>query len=229
MANIINMGTFYPRRLSQYCPALTYCADVQIGDNGRVSFNAPVVSTPAYFLSAQSIASAGSLQAASLLNNATIDAPFGRPLTMVLSGAGAGTLIVDGWDYLGQAMSESCAYNGATPVLMKKAFKYIRQVTWTLVAATTINIGVGNGLGIPYKAIKVWTEEFNSVPIGTVGTLTSPDLTDPATLTTVDTRGTYLPTSTLNGSSILTATFEFANDINVNGNGGMHGLAQYSN
>jgi hypothetical protein len=229
MANLMTMPTFFPRRLSQYVPALTYCADVQIGDNGRFSFGSPIVATPAQFLSAQSIAAAGSLQAASLLNAATVDAPYGRNLTFVLSGAGAGTLIVDGWDYLGQAMSESAAYNGATPVAMKKAFKYIRQVTWTLVASTTINVGVGSQLGLPYKAIKVWTEEASGVPVGSVGALTSPDITDPATLSTGDPRGTFLATTTLNGVTVISATFEFANDINAANNGGFHGLAHYTN
>ena len=229
MANLMNLGTFFPRRLSQYCAAMQYCADVQVGDNGRISFNSPIVATAAQFVSAQSIAVAGSLQAASLLNAATIDAPFGRNLTFVLSGVGTGTLIADGSDYLGQPMSESAAYNGATPVVMNKAFKTIRQLTWTAVAATTINIGVGSQLGIPYKAIKVWTEEVGGAPVGTVGTLTNPSLVDPQTLTTADPRGTFLATTALNGVNIISATFEFASDVNAANNGGLHGLAHYSN
>lgn len=228
MANVLIMPSFFPRRLSSYCPALQYASDVQIGDNGRISFLAPQAATAANVLNAQSIASAGSLQASGLLLSTT-DAPFGRNLSMVLSGAGAGTLIIDGYDYLYQPMSESIAYNGAATVNGKKAFKAIRQVTWTLVAATTLNIGYGGQLGLPYKALKVWTEENGGVPVGTVGTLTSPDLTDPATITTGDTRGTFAPTTTMNGTNVITATFEFANDINANNNGGFHGIAHYSN
>ena len=229
MANLMALGTFFPRRLSQYCPALIYCADVQIGDNGRFSFGAPIVATAAQFVSAQSIAAAGSLQSTSMLNLASIDAPYGRNLTFVLSGVGSGTVIVDGWDYLGQAMSESAAMNGATPVVMNKAIKYIRQVTWTSVAATTMNVGVGSQLGLPYKAIKVWTEENGGSPVGSVGALTSPSLVDPASLTTTDPRGTFLATTALNGVNVITATFEFANDVNTSGNGGMHGLAHFTN
>lgn len=229
MANLMTIGTFFPRRLSQYVPALMYSADVQIGDNGRFSFGAPLAATAAYFLSAQSIASAGSLQAANLLNSGMADAIYGRNVTMALSGAGAGSLIVDGWDYLNQPMSETLTYNGATTVNGKKAFKYIRQVTWTLVAATTINIGIGSQLGLPYKAIKVWTEEVGGAPVATVGTLTNPDLTNPATLTTGDTRGTYLATTALNGINVISATFEFANDVDALNGGGMHGLPHYAN
>ena len=229
MANLMTMPTFFPRRLSSYVPALTYCADVQIGDNGRFSFGAPIVATAAQFVSAQSIAAAGSLQASAILNAATVDAPYGRNLTMVLSGAGAGSLIIDGWDYLFQSMSETLTYNGATPVLGKKAFKAIRQVTWTLVAATTINIGVGSQLGLPYRAIRVWTEEVGGNPVGTVGALTSPDLTNPATLITGDTRGTFLATTALNSTNVISATFEFANDVDALGGGGFHGLPQFTN
>jgi len=228
MANVTLMPSFYPRRLSQYVGGMTYAADLQIGGDMRISFLNPIVATAAQFISAQSTAAAGTLQAASLLNSATIDAPFGRNLTFVLSGAGAGTVTVDGFDYLNQAMSESGAMNGATPVVMLKAFKIIRQVTWTLVAATTFNLGVGSQLGLPYRAIRVFTEENNSTP-ATLGTLTSPVLTDPATITTGDTRGTYLANTTLNGVNVVTASFAFANDVNAAGNGGLFGLPHFAN
>jgi len=228
MANLLNMPNFLPRRLSQYVPALTYCADVQLGGDGRISFGAPIVATAAQFVSAQSVAAAGSLQASAMLNSATIDAPFGRNLTVVLSGAGTGTITVDGWDYLGQPMSETAALNGATPVALKKAFKYLRQLTWPVVGAVTLNLGVGSQLGLPYKAIKVWTEENNSAPVA-AGTLTIADLTNPATLTTGEPRGSYLATTALNGVAVVTATFAFANDVDATGAGGLHGIPHFSN
>ena len=228
MANISGMPTFFPRRLSEYCPAMRYAADVHMQGSTRISFSAPALSVAAGIISAQSIAAAGTMQAASMLLS-TMDAPYGRTLSMVLSGAGAGTLTVDGWDYLGQAMSENITYNGATPVQGKKAFKYLRQITWTLVAATTLNVGFSTGLGLPYKAIKVYTEEASSVPVGTVGTLTAGILTDPATATTGDPRGTWVSTTAMDGVTVLTATFDFANDVNAAGNGGLHGIAHFAN
>lgn len=228
MANLMNIGTFYPRRLSQYVPALTYCADVQIGDNGRFSFGAPALANQSQFLVALSIAAAVVVPASSMLNSAMTDAPYGRTLSFALSGAGAGTMTIDGYDYLNQPVSENIAYNGATVVNSKKAIKYLRQLTFTAVASTTVGVGVGPGLGLPFKAIKVWTEEANGVP-ATVGTLTNPDLTDPATATTGDTRGTYAPNTALNGASVISATFEFANDVNAANNGGLHGISHFAN
>lgn len=229
MANLTNFGSFYPRRLSEYVPAMQYSADLQLQSNNRLSFGAPLSGQLTFFLNGQSVASAGSLQAAGLLNNATTDTPFGRALAIALSGAGTGTVIVDGYDYLNQPISESLAMNGASTVNGVKAFKYIRQVTWTAVAATTLNLGIlSSRLGLPYKAIKAYTEEVNGVP-GTVGTLISPDLTFPATLTTGDPRGLFSPAGTLNGTNIITATFDFCNDVDANNNGGLMGVPHYTN
>lgn len=228
MANISTQPTFFPRRLSEYCPAMQYAADINLGGDSRISFGAPALAVAAGILSAQSIASPGFvLQAASLLLS-TMDAPYGRNLTYVASGAATSTILTDGWDYLGQPMSEQVTLNGATPVVGLKCFKYIRQITAGITAATTVNIGFGSSLGIPYRAIKVWTEESNSAP-ATVGTLTAPVLTDPATVSTGEPRGSYVTNTALDGVKVITATFAFANDVNAAGNGGLHGIAHFGN
>lgn len=227
MANIAPLGTFFPRRLSEYVPAMQYLADVNVGGDMRISFGAPALAVAAGIISAQSIAAAGSLQASSLLASQT-DAPFGRNLTYVASGAATSTVLVDGWDYLGQPMSEQVTLNGATPVVGLKCFKYIRQITWGVTAATTINVGPGSNVGLPYKAIKVWTEESNGAP-ASVGTLIAPVLTDPATVSTGEPRGAYTSTTAFDGSKVITATFAFANDVNAAGNGGFHGIAHFGN
>jgi hypothetical protein len=229
MANLLTAPTFFPRRLSQYVPAMAYASDVNISGESRLSFGAPAVATAAFFLSAQTAAAAIVIPATSMLNAATVAEPYGRNLTMVLSGAGTGTVIIDGYDYLGQPMSENFALNGTTPVVGKKAFKWIRQITLPTVGAVTINVGFGSQLGLPYKAGRVLTEEFAGAPVATLGTLTSPDLTATATATTGDPRGTYAAQSTLNGTSVLTATFEFYSDVDANNIGGLHGVPQYAN
>jgi hypothetical protein len=127
-------------------------------------------------------------------------------------------------------MSENIALNGNTPVNGLKAFKWIRQFTYPTVGAVTLNLGTPAGrLGMPYKAGRVLTEEFGGAVVGTLGTLTSPVITDPATATTGDPRGLYTPNSTLDGSTTLTATFEFYNDVNSSNNGGLHGIAHFAN
>jgi hypothetical protein len=229
MANVITNPTFYPRRLSSYVPAMAYASDVNMSGESRISFGAPGLANPTYLLNALSVAAAQVVPATGLLNAATVDSPFGRNLQVVCSAAGVGTVIVDGYDYLMQPMSENLVLNGATPVLGKKAFFLIRQVTIPTVGAVTLNLGTGTQLGLPYKAGRVTTEEFAGVVVATLGTLTGPILTVPATATTGDTRGTYVPNSTLNGTSTLTATFEFYGDVDAANNGGLFGVPQYTN
>lgn len=224
MASVAPLGTFFPRRLSEYVPGMQYVADVNVGGDMRISFGAPALAVAAAILSAQSINTAGSTTTLLL---STLDAPYGRNLTYVASGAATSTVTVDGYDYLNQPMTETITLNGSTPVVGLKMFKYLRQVTWGLTAATTINVGFGANVGLPYKAIKVWTEESDSTPAA-AGTLINPVLTDPATATTGEPRGAYTSTTAFNGVKVITATFAFANDVNAAGNGGYHGIAHFS-
>lgn len=229
MANLITAPTFFPRRLSSYVPAMAYASDVNISGEARISFGTPAVANATFLLSGQSVAAATTLQASSMLNSAAIIEPYGRNVQVVLSGAGTGTVIIDGYDYLVQPMSENIALNGTTIVLGKKAFKYIRQITWPTVGAVTMNVGVGATLGLPYKVGRVLSEEFAQLPVSTLGTVVIPDITSPATATTGDTRGTYTPQSTPNGTSVLTATFEFYSDVDASNNGGLHGVPHFAN
>lgn len=228
MANLITAPTFFPRRLSSYVPAMAYASDVNISGAGRVSFGAPGVALATYYLSAFSIATAAVTPASGLLLSQA-DAPYGRNVQVVASGAATTVVTIDGFDYLGQPMSENLTLNGATPVLGLKAFFTIRQVTTPAIAATTINLGTGVKLGLPYKSNKITTEELNGAIVGTLGTLLTPVLTVPATATTGEPRGMYTPQSTLNGTAVLTATFEFYSDVDVNNVGGLHGVPHFAN
>ena len=95
----------------------------------------------------------------------------------------------------------------------------------TATAGITVNIGTGAGLGLPYKAIRAGYEIANGV-VAAAGTLTAGALTDPQTATTADPRGTYTTTTTMNGTNIISAAFDFVNDVNTSNNGGLHGLRQ---
>ena len=134
---------------------------------------------------------------------------------IVASGAATSTVLVNGWDYLHQPISETFTLNGATPVQCKKAFKDFNNIVIdNFTAATTVNIGSGTGLGLPYKALRVAWEVANGVAAA-AGTLTAGVLTDPQTATTGDPRGTYVPTTALNGTNIISAVFDFVNDVNT--------------
>lgn len=227
MPNVITNPSNFPRRVNNYVPAMMYSADVNYSGNTRVSFGAPLANNATLVLNA------GSLNAA----NTTIDLSavaafpeaYGRTVTYVGSGAGfTGVVSLYGWDYLGQPIREDITGNGATPVVGKKAFKsFLSLVSPTAQAGITCNIGSGSGLGLPYKALRVQWEVANGVAAA-AGTLTAPVLTDPQTATTGDPRGTYAPTTALNGTNIISAIFDFANDVNTANNGGLHGIRQYT-
>ena len=92
---------------------------------------------------------------------------------------------------------------------------------------TTVTFGPGTGLGLPYKALRVQWEVANGAAAA-AGTLTAAILTDPQTATTGDPRGTYVPTTTLNGSNVISAIFDMVNDVNSSNNGGLHGIRQFA-
>lgn len=214
----------YALRANKYVPGMQYSADIEDHGPQRIDFGTPAAAETT------SIANAVSINAAvdvSLATPVVAGATWGQIVRLVLSGAGAPTVVVFGYDFWGQPMSETLTGNGTTAVNGLKAFKTVTRYTSTLIAATNLSIGFGGTLGMPYKAIKVLSEEVSDVP-GTLGTLNSPVLTDPQTATTGDPKGTYLPNGTLNGTNRITATFLFSNTKNAAGNGGYMGIRHFT-
>jgi hypothetical protein len=96
----------------------------------------------------------------------TADSPYGRTVTMNMNadpGALLGVYDVHGFDYLGQPMVERFTHvNGSTPVIYgKKAFYRITKVVNITAAsnATTVDLGTGFRLGLPYKGDVAWAKE----------------------------------------------------------------------
>jgi hypothetical protein len=207
---------------------MTYSADVNYNGVTRVSFGMPAVASATAVINGQSIATAVTVQAANMALSVFPEV-YGRNLTYVASGASTAIVVTDGYDYLGQPTSEQVTLNGATPVVGTKCFKAIRQMAFGATAATTVNVGVGTRFGLPYKALKVEWETSDGALVGTTGTLTAPDLSDPATAATGDPRGSFVPNTAPNGSRLITAAFDFVNDVNAANNGGLHGIAQFGN
>jgi hypothetical protein len=220
MPNVMTAPTNFQRRINNYVPAMMYSSDVNFNGNTRVSFGAPAAASATGVLSAQSIASTGTVD----ISGVTIAEPYGRVLTIVASGASTATSSVTGWDYLGQPVREDFTNNGTTAVVGKKAFKTLDKFLMTgTTGGTTINLGTGTGLGLPYKALRCsW--EIASGASAAAGSLTGAVLTDPQTTTTGDPRGTYVTTTSMNGSTIISAVFDFVNDVNTSNNGGLHGI-----
>lgn len=217
-------ATFYNRRYNAYVPAMGYAADVIHAGPYRVNFGTPAAAAAAGILAAESIAAAGST---TTFVSDESDAAFGRNLTVVASGAAVSNVTVSGKDYLGQPMTESFTLNGAVAVVGVKAFYWIDTVTFGATAATTINVGFGTKFGLPYRMQAVIVETVDGDDAA-AGTFVAGVLTDPQTATTVDPRGTYVPTTAPNGAKRLGAIFYPNSDVNSSGNGGLHGTAHYS-
>ena len=220
MPNLMANATNFPRRINMYVPAMAYSADVNYNGETRVNFGAPAAASTTAILNAGSMTGVTSID----LSSASIADAYGRCIQVVASGANATVVTINGWDYLGQPLAESLTLNGATPVVGNKAFKSFSNVTITA-AATTLSIGTGVKLGLPYKAIRAVYEIGNGA-LAAAGSLQAPSVVDPATATTTDPRGLYTTTTTMNGANIISAAFNMLNDVNTANNGGLHGIRQ---
>lgn len=223
MPNVMTNPTNFQRRINNYVPAMMYSADVNYNGATRVSFGAPAVAASTGYLASSSVAVAGVVFD---MSTVTVVETYGRCVQVVAGAAATSTVIFNGWDYLGQPLSETITLNGTTPVQGKKAFKTFSNMTVGTTTATTVTAGPGTGLGLPYKALRVAWEVANGAGVA-AGTLTQAVLTDPQTATTGDPRGTYVPTTTLNGSNVISGIFDFVNDVNSSNNGGLHGIRHF--
>lgn len=219
MPNLMATATNFPRRVSMYVPAMQYSADVNYNGETRVNFGAPAAASATAVLNAGSVASGTQLDLGGVV--ATPD-PYGRNITVVAGAAMSTTIIVYGFDYLGQGVAEGFTMNGTTPVVGNKAFKSFSYVTYTA-TATTLSIGLGLKLGLPYKSIRCVYEIANGL-LAAAGTLQAPSVVDPATLASLDPRGMYTTTTSMNGANIISAAFNMLNDVNTSNHGGLHGI-----
>jgi hypothetical protein len=226
MAVVATNPTNFPRRINMYVPAMQYASDVNMYSKTRISFGAPSAAVSNNILNAQSVATAVTVDLSANVNAQNIFEPFGRTIQLVAGAANATVATVRGADYLGQPITCNVTLNGATAVETKKAFKYVDSVTLPLVAGGVVSVGWGTALGLPYKALRAEVEIANGLAVGTLGTFTAPQLSDPATATTSDPRGLYKPTTALNGANIISVVLDFVNDVNSNVNGGLHGIRQ---
>lgn len=160
----------------------------------------------------------------------TLDAIFGRAVSVVGATAGDNAVLtVRGVDYLGQPVAESLTLNGTTTVNGNKAFKRVDSISvaaGNANASSSIQVGVTSKLGLPFKT-QIVLAEFNGDVLASAGTLTQPNLTDPATLTTGDPRGTYTPSTTLNGTNVVSINARTSASRNANDNGGLHGIRHF--
>lgn len=223
---------YYPTRINQYVPAMSCAAGVIYGSPFRVSLGTPAVAdTDGLLDGVNTTATSGSITVTGNANlgaiGAEADAPYGRNVTVTGAGSGAKVVTIVGKDYLGQPMKETitCSSGDGAGV---KAFKTVTEIELGAVAGDSdTDFGWGDVLGLPYKTVKVLSEEADGAVEGTLGTFVGPVLTDPQTATTGDPRGTYNPQTTLDGSVEITVALICDNSVNSDGNGGLHGIAHF--
>jgi hypothetical protein len=121
----------------------------------------------------------------------------------------ARTITISGYDYFGQAMTEAITVATAgTAKSGKKAFYQIASATING-SATAVTIGTTDILGLPVRLIDagyVVKVGWNNTLAQDAGTLVVADMTNPATSTTGDVRGTYTPSSASDGVKRLVMT-----------------------
>lgn len=135
-----------------------------------------------------------------------LDTP--RCITIDSTGAGdtTQTALVRGYDVYGQAMSELIAFNGTTAVAGQKAFKSVVSIAISAALAGNGFAGFSDVLGLPVRVTNagyIVSAKWDNTLADNAGTFAAADTTSPATTTTNDVRGTYLPSSAADGSKRL--------------------------
>jgi hypothetical protein len=222
------VAEYYPDGINLYVPGAEYAADISLNSPLTVSLGTPAVADADGILDGIAITDAAGEYVLPTVWEA--DATFGRALSIVAQASDDAVVTLHGFDYLGQPMEQALTLNGTTGVNGTKAFKKLTKVSWAAGngnASSTMDVGFIDVLGLPYKALRINGEAADGVDEGTLGTFVAPVLTDPQTATTGDPRGTYNPTTTLDGSTEIEVTYTTSNSVNAAGNGGLHGIAHF--
>jgi hypothetical protein len=134
---------------------------------------------------------------------------FPRNLTVDADNTGTAVLTCTGTDKYGAVMVENITMNGTTVVPGKKAFKTVTSITTSAASTGDIIVGFGDILGLPYRVdaaglVMAYLDSALDLTTSAVlGTFAAAVSTDPATATTGDVRGTYLPNTATNGTRIF--------------------------
>jgi hypothetical protein len=185
------------RRVSHRVDQCCYAADVGVDGLTTVDIPAPVAAGGTALANAVVLAAAGNVVPTAIQTDALMGR-YGRNVTVVGLAGATGNATLVGYDYLGQAMRETFALAGATPVVGKKMFKDIAYLAAPI--ASTYSIGVGLILGVPYKVVhtSLLGEQANEVTAA-AGALLAGVVAQ--TLTSGDPRGAYTPAAAPNGTT----------------------------
>jgi len=190
------------RRVNHRVADCCYAADVGTDGFTTVDIPACIAAGGAAIVSGQVLAAAGNVVPAIALTEA-IMGRYGRNITVVGLAGATGNATLVGYDYLGQAVRETFALAGATPVVGKKMIKDIAYLAVPI--ASTYSIGVGAILGVPYKVLHTsLSGEMTSDVTAAAGAVIAGVVTQ--SLTSGDPRGAYTPAAAPDG----TRTYRFS-------------------
>jgi hypothetical protein len=135
----------------------------------------------------------------------TAGTPTGLTYTL---GVAPQTLTISGYDYYGQAMTQAITTSSAvsTAVNTTKAFYQITSIAIGGATGTALTVGTTDVLGLPVRAIDgayIVNAGWNNTAGYDAGTWVKADMTTPATSSTGDVRGTYIPSSAPDGTKRL--------------------------
>lgn len=122
-------------------------------------------------------------------------------VTQVAAGT-ARAFTVSGYDFYGQPMTEVITSIAGSTVNGKKAFYQIVAISVAGATTTAVTVGTTDILGFPlrcYDAGYIAHVGWNNALANDAGTFVVADMTNPATSTTGDVRGTFAPSSATNG------------------------------
>lgn len=145
-------------------------------------------------------------------------ATFDVARNVVAAWTGTAILTVTGTDMYGQTQTEVSA--SGTSFTGKKAFLTITQISVSA-NVTGFTAGTGAKLGLPFRfnSGNFFAPTFGDA--ADVGTLVLPDLTNPATSSSGDVRGTYTAGSALNGATFVSALIKIADNTTQVGSFGV--------
>ncbi len=178
---------------------------------------------------AQAVAGAGNLTLAGALASggaATLDVTRAVSITSDSAGDTTQTATVYGTDYWGVPLRETIAFNGAATVNGKKAFKTVTRIAISAALAGSGSAGTTDIIGLRLRSDSrnYLLTAYNGAHV-TTGTYVAAVTTSPATATTGDVRGTFVPASATDGAKILTF-WMFVTDPDTRA--GLYGVAQYN-
>ena len=211
--------------MNMYVPAMQYASSLNANEGNIVTLGRPLA--------------AGSPQAIDIPANASgylgtpivfTDTPYGRNIVLAVTTAltGSTSVRVFGEDYLGQPMVEDIAVAGGA---MKKPFYRIlgaRGMPGHTTAIAQVTVARGANLSLPWKGSIEWAKEAGAFIDLTFAKIVAPDQTDPATSSSGDPRGQYIPTAAPDGVKEYIVCIRPDGGINANNNGGLHGIRMYN-